>query len=109
MDVGIFFIKQVYSKMASAPTKLGEFLGCGVPCISNAGVGDMATILEQERVGVVLMDFNEDSMRKAIDRIIKLSREADIALRCRQVAVDYFSLELGVEKYSRIYNVLSNE
>ena len=69
----------------------------------------MATILEQEQVGVVLMDFNEDSMRKAIDRIIKLSREADIALRCRQVAVDYFSLELGVEKYSRIYNVLSNE
>jgi len=109
MDVGIFFIKQVYSKMASAPTKLGEFLGCGVPCISNAGVGDMATILEQEQVGVVLMDFNEDSMRKAIDRIIKLSREADIALRCRQVAVDYFSLELGVEKYSIIYNVLSNE
>lgn len=109
MDVGIFFIKQVYSKMASAPTKLGEFLGCGVPCISNAGVGDMATILEQERVGVVMMDFNEDLMRKAIDRIIKLSREPDIAIRCRQVAVDYFSLALGVEKYSSIYQMLSNK
>ena len=42
MDAGIFFIKPVFSKQASAPTKLAEFLGCGIPCLGNAGVGDMA-------------------------------------------------------------------
>src|SRR5437868_6864394 len=31
MDVGIFFIRPVYSKIGSAPTKLGEFLASGVP------------------------------------------------------------------------------
>lgn len=103
MDAGIFFIKQVYSKMASAPTKLGEFLGCGIPCLGNAGVGDMATILEKERVGVALQDFTEDSMRDATDRLIQLSREPGIEQRCRQVAMEYFSLEMGVEKYNKIY------
>lgn len=103
MDAGIFFIKQVYSKMASAPTKLGEFLGCGIPCLGNAGVGDMVAILEKEYVGVALQDFTEDSMRIAIDRLINLSREQGIGQRCRQVAMEYFSLEMGIEKYNNIY------
>ena len=109
MDAGIFFIKQAYSKMASAPTKLGEFLGCGVPCLGNTRVGDMATILEGERVGVALEDFSEASMQNAISRLLQLSREPDIDKRCRQVAQDYFSLETGVKRYNRIYLDLLGE
>jgi glycosyltransferase involved in cell wall biosynthesis len=109
MDAGIFFIKQVYSKIASAPTKLGEFLGCGVPCLGNTGVGDMATILESKQVGVALGDFSEVAMRKAIFRLLKLSREPDIKQRCRQVAIEYFSLDMGVERYNKIYSELLSE
>ena len=36
------------AKIASAPTKLAEYLGCGVPCLGNVGVGDMEAILEGE-------------------------------------------------------------
>lgn len=32
IHAGVFYIKPVFSKRASAPTKFGEFLGCGVPC-----------------------------------------------------------------------------
>jgi glycosyltransferase involved in cell wall biosynthesis len=106
MDAGIFFIKKVYSKIASAPTKLGEFLGCGIPCIGNSGVGDMAAILEKEHVGVAINDFSENAMREAVDRIITLSREPDIKQRCRKVAIKHFSLDLGVARYSEIYNSL---
>ena len=106
MDAGIFFIKQVYSKMASAPTKLGEFLGCGVPCMGNDGVGDMANILEGKQVGVALRDFSEIAMRGAIVRLLQLAREPDIRQRCRQVAIECFSLEIGVERYSKIYSRL---
>lgn len=109
MDAGIFVIKPVYSKMASAPTKLGEFLGCGVPCLGNAGVGDMAAILEKERVGVALADFSEAAMRDAIARLLQLAREPGIQQRCRQVALDYFSLETGVQRYSDIYRRLLRE
>ena len=41
MSAGMALIKPAYSKIASAPTKLGEYLGCGVPCLGNAGVGDV--------------------------------------------------------------------
>jgi glycosyltransferase involved in cell wall biosynthesis len=106
MDASIFFIKQVYSKMASAPTKLGEFLGCGVPCLSNDGVGDMVSILEGKQVGVALRDFSEIAMRSAIVRLLQLAREPDIGQRCRQVAIECFSLDIGVEMYSKIYSRL---
>lgn len=103
MDAGIFFIKQVYSKTASAPTKLGEFLGCGIPCLSNAGVGDMVSILESEQVGIALANFSETAMRDAIARLLQLAQEPSIQQRCRQVALRYFALETGVQKYKDIY------
>ena len=106
MDAGIFFIKQVYSKMASAPTKLGEFLGCGIPCLSNAGVGDMAAILESDRVGIALRDFSDSAMRDAIAHLLQRTRETGIQQRCRQVALRHFSLETGVQRYTDIYSEL---
>lgn len=109
MDAGIFFIKPAYSKMASAPTKLGEFLGCGVPCLGNAGVGDMASILESERVGVALGSISEETMRDATARLLQLAREPGIQQRCRQVALRYFSLEMGVQRYADIYCELLRE
>lgn len=106
MDAGIFFIKPAYSKLASAPTKLGEFLGCGVPCLSNTGVGDMATLLEIERVGVALSKFDEPVMRAAVDRLLRLTQEPDIKAHCREAALRYFSLDEGVRAYDRIYRDL---
>ncbi len=106
MDAGIFIIKPVYSKMASAPTKLGEFLGCGVPCLGNTGVGDMASILEREQVGVALSSFDDEAMREAIERLLQLTIAEGIRERCREVALRYFSLDEGVTCYTRIYSQL---
>lgn len=108
MDAGIFFIKPVYSKTASAPTKLGEFLGCGVPCLGNHGVGDMATILEKEQVGVAMDRFDGPAMREAIDRLIQLTQKPGILAQCREVALRYFSLDEGVKSYDRIYRSLGD-
>ena len=109
MDAGVFIIKPAYSKLASAPTKLGEFLGCGVPCMGNTNVGDMADILEGEQVGVALDDFSESDIKKGVARLIDLTREPDIRQRCRQAALRHFSLENGVAAYDRIYNELQRE
>ncbi|MGB5686213.1 MAG: glycosyltransferase [Candidatus Electrothrix sp.] len=106
MNAGIFFYKPTYSKIATAPTKLGEFLGCGVPCISNIGVGDIQGILEGERVGIVLKDFSETDLDHGVESLIELTRQPDIQQWCRQAAVKYFSLEDGVAAYNRIYNEL---
>lgn len=106
MDAGIFFIKPVYSKIASAPTKLGEFLGCGVPCITNTGVGDMAQILEKENVGVTITNFDDLSLQIGINRLLQLINSDNINNRCRNTALRYFSLEDGVKAYSQVYKKL---
>lgn len=107
MSAGTALIKPTYSKLASAPTKLAEYLGCGVPCLGNAGVGDMKEILEGERVGVVLNDFSEDEITDAMKRLLRLVREPETAHRCRETALRLFSLRSGASKYEEIYHQLT--
>lgn len=106
MDAGVFFIKPVFSKQASAPTKLGEFLGCGIPCLSNHGVGDMAEILEGERVGVAVRGFDQEALREGISRLLQLVAEPGMEDRCVAAAARHFSLDEGVDRYGRIYGEL---
>ena len=106
MHAGVFFIKPVFSKQASAPTKLAEFLGCGIPCLGNAGVGDMAAILEGERVGVALTDFSAASLQQGLEQLIELVSEPDIQSRCVAAAQRHFSLDEGVARYRSIYAAL---
>jgi glycosyltransferase involved in cell wall biosynthesis len=95
--------------MATAPTKLGEFLGCGIPCLSNSGVGDLDTFLEREHVGVALRHFEITAMREAIERLVQMARTDGVRQRCRAVALRYFSLEHGISRYHAIYSELAKE
>lgn len=106
MDAGVFFIKPVFSKQASAPTKLGEFLGCGIPCLGNQGVGDMAGILEGERVGVTVAAFDDDTLREGVRRLLALRAEPGIGQRCVDAARRHFGLEQGVANYLGVYRQL---
>jgi glycosyltransferase involved in cell wall biosynthesis len=108
MDASVFFIKPVFSKQASAATKLAELLGCGVPCLSNAGVGDMAEVLEIDCVGVALKAFDRASMLAGIDQLLELVSDPAITARCAAVAQKHFSLEEGVKRYRSIYEQLDN-
>ena len=106
MHAGIFFIKPVFSKQASAPTKLGEFLGCGIPCLANTGVGDMATVLEGERVGVAVDAFDPATLDAGLTRLLALLQEPDIRPRCVAAAHKHFSLDEGVARYRGVYAAL---
>jgi len=106
MDAGVFFIKPVYSKQASAPTKLAEFLGCGIPCLGNVGVGDMAEVLEGEQVGIALTSFDGSSMIVGLHRLLQLVADPDTRDRCVDAAQKHFSLDEGVARYRVIYEQL---
>jgi glycosyltransferase involved in cell wall biosynthesis len=103
IDAGIFFIKPLFSKIGSAPTKLGEFLACGIPCLTNAGVGDVERLLEGERVGVALRDFAPEHQEEGIRRLLVLAGDPEVRGRCVEVARRYFSLDKGVQSYDHIY------
>jgi glycosyltransferase involved in cell wall biosynthesis len=107
MDVTVFFIKPVFSKQASAPTKLGEFLGCGVPCLTNAGVGDVEDVVEGERVGVLVREFTPEAVERGAEELMRMVNEATVRDRCVRAARKWFALEDGVSAYSRIYASLS--
>jgi glycosyltransferase involved in cell wall biosynthesis len=107
MDAGVFFIKPVFSKQASAPTKLAEFLGCGIPCLSNAGVGDMAEVLEKNQVGLAITSFDDEAMIAALKQLINLVDDAESSARCVASAKKHFSLDKGVCLYDEIYKKLS--
>lgn len=107
MSAGVFFIKPVFSKQASAPTKLGEFLGCGLPCISNWGVGDMSQILSEENTGVAVESFDDASLHTALLALLQLADDPDTPTRARATAIRHFSLIDGINRYQAIYDSLS--
>ena len=106
MSAGAAIIRPVFSKVASAPTKLAEYLGCGVPCLGNAGVGDMEAILEGEGAGVALREFTPDERERAVDRLLALTGDPGTPARCRAVAVRHFSVEEGAAQYRAIWRDL---
>lgn len=104
-DFALSFIKPCYSKQASSPTKIAEYLAAGLPVISNTGIGDLDEIIETDRVGVIVREFNEAAYLRALTEVGLLAREnKDLAARCAEAARRRFDLgRVGGEAYRRLY------
>ena len=99
----VMFFTSGTSKLGSAPTRLGEALGCGVPVVANEGVGDVADIIRRYNVGVIVKDGSEAAMSVALAELEALRSDPDLPLRCRKAAEEVFSLQVGTEAYRKIY------
>ena len=106
MHVGAAFLKPSYSKIATSPTKLGEYLACGVPCLGDGNAGDMKEIVEDHNVGVIVSDFSDAGRSKAIDKLLSLVADPQTPTRCVATAAEFFSLDTGVSRYRAIYRTL---
>ena len=103
-DASIFFIKPLFSKKASSPTKKAELLGMGVPIICNGNVGDTQEILQKENAGFVVNHFNDESYTAIAKEFETLCNSDKVHLR--NVAKEHFSLEDGVKRYASVYEGL---
>ena len=102
--VGLSFRLPTFSQVAASPTKIAEYLAAGLPTVSNSGIGDTDQILQEDRVGVVLPDFSEESYKKAIAELTELLQDPALAARCRESARRRFDLrQVGGERYRRLY------
>lgn len=108
MKAGLLYFTAGISKLGSAPTRMGEFLACGIPVIGNRGVGDMADLIECYKVGVVIEDGSQISIDNALDCLDELYKDEELSKRCRYAAEDYFSADKGAEKYRRIYKAITS-
>jgi glycosyltransferase involved in cell wall biosynthesis len=101
IDIGLSFIEPHYCKQASCPTKLGEYLAAGIPVIAN-DIGDMASVLRRDRVGVIIEDFSPAGYLHAAQEAMALRAEPDFQARCQR-AVARFSLTQGSAQYLNLY------
>jgi glycosyltransferase involved in cell wall biosynthesis len=103
-DVGLAFIKRCVSKIASSPTKNGEYLACGLPLVINAGVGDSDLLINEWQAGVLLEDFNDDDFAKSAQAVENIVREPRAKESAREVAEKVFDLEtIAGERYASLY------
>jgi glycosyltransferase involved in cell wall biosynthesis len=100
-DINISFIKPVYSKISSSPTKLGEVLSMGIPVIVNSGVGDVQQTVENADAGYVMHGFEAQEFEKAIMLIPQLKQKSPAAIRA--AAETIYSLEKGIQSYLSCY------
>lgn len=103
-DYGLFFIKSVFSKKASCPTKLGEFLSMEIPVVTNGGVGDVAQIIDETGGGVLVESFDPRGYGEALDRLAALPATGS---SWREGARGWFDLAMGVDRYDHIYRSLA--
>jgi glycosyltransferase involved in cell wall biosynthesis len=110
-DAGLAFIKRCISKLASSPTKNGEYLACGLPLVINAGVGDSDALINDWKAGVLIEEFTDAEFAAAGRAIEAMVARPEVREKARAVAQQLFALNtIGAERYESIYGrVLEND
>jgi glycosyltransferase involved in cell wall biosynthesis len=106
-DAGLAFIKRCLSKIASSPTKNGEYLACGLPLIINAGVGDSDALINDWNAGVLIENFTDEEYAAAGRSIEEMVSQPKARESARVVAEQLFDLyKIGGERYAALYEAV---
>lgn len=106
-DVALSFVKSSFSTLSRSPTKIPEYLACGVPIVANSGVGDVDLFIEDKRVGALIKDFSNQSYLTALNEIREMRENGNLDERCRNAAREGFDLSTtGWHRYLRLYRRL---
>jgi glycosyltransferase involved in cell wall biosynthesis len=108
--LGVFFLRPSYAAKASGYIKLAEFLACGVPVVTNTGVGDVDRILASQRCGLLVPGLTDRDLsafaRQALP-FLDGERSSDETRRlCRSTAETQLALDEGVRRHGAIYDSL---
>jgi glycosyltransferase involved in cell wall biosynthesis len=107
-DIGLCTVRPSFSKLASAPTRVAEYLAAGMPFAVLDGVGDLDDLVAGERVGVSLSGSDPDAIVSGARELWALSADPETPSRCREVARRRFSIDRGVESYLQLYMRLAD-
>lgn len=102
-DAGICFLGRHASKVASSPTKYGEYLAAGLPVITNGWIGDAAA-LGHEPSWILVDDFGDDAYRRAAARVAQLLATPALSrASARGLAEREFAIEGAIDRYDELY------
>lgn len=108
--LGLSFRKATFSQIAASPTKIPEYLAAGLPAVCNAGIGDTDELLTRSRTGVIVRDFNDESLDAAAHAALALADDAEVSARAIEAAHRHFDLvSVGGVGYRNAYRRLAKE
>jgi len=108
-DVGISFIKPCFSKLASSPTKNGEYLACGLPIVINAGIGDSDRLAEISDAAILVDEVNEQNFERAWLAVQDVAGNPQMKAKAHELAEREFDLvSVGGARYANLYEALLN-
>lgn len=92
-NMGVSAVPPTPSQKYRSPTKVAEYLLCGLPYITCKGVSEDDIIAQEYGVGVVLEDFTEKSILTAIPQITSFLelKKPEISQNCRNAGLAYRS------------------
>ena len=103
-DAGLSFIVPCFSKLASSPTKVGEYLAAGLPVVANAGIGDCDELFDAAGLRTVVRAFTDEEYRRVAEALAAAMGEPSARDRCREAARQELSLtDVGGPRYRRLY------
>lgn len=101
-EAGLSFVRESLSKRASAPTKIGEYLGCGIPVLATA-IGDARLVLAEKGAGLLIERFDDESLARSAKQLAALAAAPDRVALTRAAAERWFSLERAIDAYDELY------
>lgn len=104
-DFGICFINPSFSSLGVSATKVGEYLSCGLPVLSNKGIGDISQIIDEGKSGLILPDFDCVAIDRAAQQIA--AGGFSTAQQIRDSAQKIFDMKQAIVLYDELYRVLS--
>jgi glycosyltransferase involved in cell wall biosynthesis len=106
-DVGLSFIKRCFSKLASSPTKNGEYLACGLPIVINSGIGDSDGLTHESPAAILIDNFTEQDFDGVWNAIQDVMNDPNIKAKARATAEKVFDLNsVGAARYACLYETL---
>jgi hypothetical protein len=108
IDVGIYFLKKVFSKKSSCPTKLGELIATNTPFITNSGIGDINKIFLKLKVNEFLIDKVNKSKLAIINKKILRIKNRNLIYDSRSKLKNFFCQNINLNKYLSISESFKN-
>jgi glycosyltransferase involved in cell wall biosynthesis len=109
-DAATAFGKTCFARMGCSPTKVAEYLACGLPTVLN-DFGDQADLATERDATVMVESFDEAALVTAADRLLAMaSVPVEERVRIgRRIAEARFGLEnIGIARYEALYRSLAS-
>lgn len=107
MDLGLLLRAPSKQNNFSQPVKFGEYLGAGIPVVLEEGTGDMANMLNKNKIGYVVKLWEQPKqqfdaeVKKALDWLKENSNK--VRSNTRAFAEECYTWQANVPKERQMY------